>query len=47
LTRSKAATISTFGRPGKPLGMCGQPSKHSSADSRIQGSTTFNPSSSL
>jgi hypothetical protein len=35
LTRSKAAAISTFGRPGKPLGMCGQPSKHSSADSRI------------
>jgi hypothetical protein len=47
LTRSKVAAISTFGRPGKPLGMRGQPSKHSSVDSRIQGSTTSNPSSSL
>ena len=47
LTRSKVAAISTFGRPGKPLGMRGQPSKHSSVDSRIQGCTTFNPSSSL
>ncbi|KAL3582963.1 hypothetical protein D5086_017295 [Populus alba] len=35
LTRSKVAANSTFGRPGKSLGMRGQPSSHSSADSRI------------
>jgi len=29
LTKSKAAANSTLGRPRKPLGMCGQPSKHS------------------
>nr|TKS10925.1 hypothetical protein D5086_0000078300 [Populus alba] len=48
LTRSKAAATFSFGRSGKSLGINGQPSKSSSlADSRIQGSTTFTPSSSL
>lgn len=44
LTRSKAAANSTFGRPGKSLGLRANPSL---ADSRIQGSTTSTPSSSL
>jgi len=44
LTRSKAAANTTFGRPGTSLGLCGQPSKHSLTDSRIQGSTTSTPS---
>lgn len=42
LTRSRAAAKSTFDRTGKSLG---QPSSHSSADSRTQGSTTSTPSS--
>lgn len=37
LTRSRAATKSTFGRTGKSLG---QTSSHSSANSKTQGSTT-------